>query len=88
MAFGHVLRYVERKGGDWADIRETEVDVSLVKDDYILIGKIDLIQGSGNTVEIVDFKATPKPNQYAERYLLERYKRQLEIYAHLVEQRY
>jgi len=88
VAFDHVLRYVDRKGGDWTDIRETEVDVSLVKDDYILTGKIDLIQGSDNTVEVVDFKATPKPNQYAERYLLERYKRQLEIYAHLVEQRY
>ena len=88
VAFGHVLRYVDRKGGDWDDIRETEVDVSLVKDGYILVGKIDLVQGMGNSVEIVDFKATPKPNQYAERYLLERYKRQLEIYAHLVEQRY
>ena len=88
VAFGHVLRYVERKGGDWADIRGTEVDVSLVKDDYILTGKIDLIRGNKNTVEIVDFKATPKPDQYAERYLLERYTRQLEIYAHLVEQRY
>ena len=88
VAFGHVLRYVGRKGGDWTDIRGTEVDVSLVKDDYILTGKIDLIQGTGNTVEIVDFKATPKPDQYAERYLLERYKRQLEIYAHLVEQRH
>lgn len=88
VAFGHVLRYVDRRGGNWDDIRGTEVDVSLVKDDYILTGKIDLIQGTENTVEIVDFKATPKPDQYAERYLLERYKRQLEIYAHLVEQRH
>ena len=88
VAFGHVLRYVDRKGGSWDDIRGTEVDVSLVKDDYILTGKIDLIQGTGNTVEIVDFKATPKPDQYAARYLLERYKRQLEIYAHLVEERH
>lgn len=87
-AFAHVMRYVDRKGGNWGDIKATEVDVSLVKDEYILTGKIDLIKGRGDTVEIVDFKATLKPNQYAERYLLERYKRQLEIYAHLIRERY
>lgn len=87
-AFAHVMRYVDRKNGSWGDIRATEVDVSLVKDEYILTGKIDLIKGTGDTVEIVDFKATPKPNQYAEKYLLDRYRRQLEIYAHLVEQRH
>ena len=87
-AFAHVMRYVERKAGNWQDIRATEVDVSLVKDEYILTGKIDLIKGKGDTVEIVDFKATPKTNQYAEKYLLDRYRRQLEIYAHLVEQRH
>lgn len=88
VALKHVLRYVARKHGQWDDIRGTEVDVSLVKDEYILTGKIDLIQGRGNTVEIVDFKATPKPDQYAERCLLDRYRRQLEIYAYLVEQRH
>ncbi|MBD5648152.1 MAG: ATP-dependent helicase [Desulfovibrio sp.] len=88
VALGHVLRYVERKHGNWADIRGTEVDVSLVRDEYILTGKIDLIQGKGDTVEIVDFKATPKPDQYAERHILDRYRRQLEIYAFLVEQRH
>ncbi len=88
VALGHVLRYVDRKQGHWDDIRGTEVDVSLIRDEYILTGKIDLIQGKGDTVEIVDFKATPKPNQYAERHLLERYRRQLEIYAYLVEQRH
>lgn len=87
VALGHVLRYVARKQGRWDDIRGTEVDVSLIREEYILTGKIDLIQAKGDTVEIVDFKATPKPNQYAERHLLERYRRQLEIYAYLVEQR-
>jgi DNA helicase-2/ATP-dependent DNA helicase PcrA len=87
-AFAHVMRYVTWKNGKWDDIRATEVDVSLMKDAYILTGKIDLIKGRGGTVEIVDFKATLKPDQYAERHLLDRYKRQLEIYAHLVEQRH
>lgn len=88
VALEHVLRYAEHKGGNWDDIRATEIDVSLVKDDYILTGKIDLIKGQGDTVEIVDFKATPKLDQYAEREQIDRYRRQLEIYAHLVEQRY
>lgn len=91
-AFAHVMRYVDRKAGQWDDIRATEVDVSLVKNEYILTGKIDLIRGETRdgqeTVEIVDFKAMPKPNQYQERYLLDRFRRQLEIYAHLVEERH
>lgn len=91
-AYAHVMRYVEKKAGSWEDIRATEVDVSLVKNAYILTGKIDLIRGETRdgreTVEIVDFKATPKPNQYQERHLLDRYRRQLEIYAHLVEERH
>jgi DNA helicase-2/ATP-dependent DNA helicase PcrA len=90
IALGHVLRYAERKGGNWDDIRATEIDVSLVKDEYILTGRIDLIRGEGETVEVVDFKSTPKLDQYDERERkeLDRYKRQLEIYAHLVEKRY
>lgn len=88
VALQHVLRYAVHKGGKWEDIRATEIDVSFVKDDYILTGKIDLIKGQGDTVEIVDFKATPKLDQYGEREQIDRYRRQLEIYAHLVEQRY
>lgn len=87
-AFKQILRYMERKKGKWDDIRQTEVDVSLVKDDYILTGKIDLIQGEGDTVEIVDFKSMAKPDQYKEMEQINRYRRQLEIYAHLVENRY
>lgn len=44
-AYKQILRYMERKKGDWRDIRGTEVDVSLVQNDYILKGRIDLIQG-------------------------------------------
>ena len=50
-------------------------------------GEIDLIQGKVDTVEIVDFKETPKPNQNDEHHLLRCYRRQLEIFAYLVEQR-
>lgn len=36
----------------------------------------------------MDFKAIAKPSQYAENQLIERFRRQLEIYAWLVEQRH
>lgn len=86
-ALKQVLRYMERQEGDWSQIQQAEVDVSLVKPDYIIEGKIDLIRGEGNTVEIVDFKAERKPDMEKMRVRLEQYKRQLHIYAHLVEER-
>jgi len=86
-ALKQVLRYVERQAGQWHLIQQAEVDVSLVKPDYIIEGKIDLIKGEGDTVELVDFKAEKKPDIFKEAQRLERYRRQLQLYAHLVEER-
>ncbi|HCT92390.1 MAG TPA: ATP-dependent helicase [Lachnospiraceae bacterium] len=86
-ALKQVLRYMERQHGDWSQIQQAEVDVSLVKPDHIIQGKIDLIRGEGDTVEIVDFKAEHKPDMEKMRAKLEQYRRQLHIYAHLVEER-
>ena len=86
-ALKQVKSYVEKQNGDWSHIQEAEVDVSLVKDKYILKGTIDLVKGDGNTVEIVDFKSEKKPDLVKEQDALYRYKRQLEVYAHLVEER-
>jgi DNA helicase-2/ATP-dependent DNA helicase PcrA len=85
-ALKHVMRYVNRKGSDWSDIKETEVDISLVKDSYVLTGSVDLIKGEGDTVEIVDFKSERKPNMEKDRDRIKHHQRQLEVYAHLVEQ--
>lgn len=84
-----ILRYKARQERDWDAIRAAEVDVSLVKEDYILHGTIDLIRGADDTVEIVDFKSGKKPdlNSEHDRVVLDRYRRQLEVYAHLVEER-
>lgn len=89
VALEQVLRYYDRNDGNWSHIRESEVDVSLVKDDYILSGKVDLIVGENNTVELVDFKSEKKPdvNGTEGREKLDRYRRQLEVYAHIVEER-
>lgn len=86
-ALKQVLRYVERQQGDWSLIRQAEVDVSLVKPDYIIEGKIDLIKGENGTVEIVDFKSEKKPDLMKQAERLEQYRRQLHVYAHLVEER-
>ena len=99
-AYNQVLRYVQRmetgagllpggEGGEslWSHIQDAEVDVSLVKPDYILKGTVDLIRGDGETVEIVDFKSEKKPEDLMVSESLSRYKRQLEVYAHLVEEK-
>ncbi|MBD2169251.1 ATP-dependent helicase [Calothrix membranacea FACHB-236] len=88
-ALEQVVRYYRRNDGDWERVKEAEVDISLVKDDYILKGSIDLIQGENDTVEIVDFKSEKKldVNNIKDREKLDRYRRQLEVYAHIVEER-
>jgi len=86
-----VLNYRNRQEGNWHKIKEAEVDVSLVKEEFILKGTIDLIEGENNTVELVDFKSGKKPDVNDEdpvvQSVLSRYQRQLEVYAHLVEER-
>jgi DNA helicase-2/ATP-dependent DNA helicase PcrA len=86
-ALKQVLRYADRQGDSWGLIQQAEVDISLVKPDYIIEGKIDLIKGEGNTVELVDFKSEKKPDIFKDSEQLEHYRRQLQVYAHLVEER-
>lgn len=86
-ALSQVERYAERMDGKWASVQQAEVNVSLVKEDYIIDGKIDLVKGVDGTVEIVDFKSERKPDMIKMRERLEHYRRQLQIYAYLIEQR-
>jgi CRISPR/Cas system-associated exonuclease Cas4 (RecB family) len=86
-ALQHVLRYYERENGNWDRIKEAEVEISLVKDQYILKGSVDLIRGEYDTVEIIDFKTEKKPDMEKDRERLRQYQHQLEVYAHLVEER-
>ena len=82
-----VLNYVNRQQGDWSQIQQAEVDVSLVKPNYIIDGKIDLVKGEEGTVEIVDFKSERKPDLFKDADRLEQYRRQLHLYANLIEER-
>jgi hypothetical protein len=63
----HVMRYYERENGNWDRIKEAEVEISLVKDQYILKGSVDLIRGEHDTVEIIDFKSEKKPDMEKDR---------------------
>ncbi|MCB9000329.1 MAG: PD-(D/E)XK nuclease family protein, partial [Bacteroidales bacterium] len=86
-ALEHVLRYAEREHVRWGSLKEAEFDVALVKDRYVLRGTVDLIRGDDGTVEIIDFKSEKKPDLVVEREKVEQYRRQLEVYAHIVEER-
>ncbi len=86
-AYNQVLAYATRQSKKWDRIQEAEVDVSLVKADYILGGKIDLIRAGDGTIEIVDFKSEKKPDVNRGTNSFERHKKQLQIYAYLVEAR-
>ena len=86
-ALGHVLKYARHERGTWDRLSETEVEVSLVKEAYLLKGHVDLIRGESDTLEIVDFKSERKPDLVSDRDRLDRYRRQLEVYAHIIEGR-
>ena len=83
-ALNHVLNYLDRENSTWSLIRDAEIEISLVKPNYVLVGSVDLLRGTGDTVEIIDFKSEEKPSKSSSENL-EQYQRQLEIYAHLVE---
>jgi DNA helicase-2/ATP-dependent DNA helicase PcrA len=65
---------------------QTEVDVSLEKDGYILAGKVDLLLGGDGKLELLDFKTSPRPKDSPE--LIAAYERQLCTYAHILERRH
>jgi DNA helicase-2/ATP-dependent DNA helicase PcrA len=85
-AFTQVINYFDQNQEEMKRVIETEVDVSVEKDDYILAGKVDLLLGGDGKLELLDFKTSPKPVASPE--LMESYKRQLCTYAHILERRH
>ena len=83
----HVSDYVGRERQNWHRLREAEVELSLMKEDYILNGSVDLVQAEDGAYEIIDFKTEKKPDLIDEGEKLARYRRQLQIYAHLFEEK-
>ena len=87
VALEQVIRYAEKQSDNWKKIQDAEVEIGLVKPNYILNGVVDLIEGNEKTVEIVDFKSEKKPDIFSDSEKLEQYKKQLQIYAYLIEKK-
>jgi DNA helicase II / ATP-dependent DNA helicase PcrA len=85
-AFQQVMNYFQQNQDAMQRVIETEVDVSVEKDDYILTGKIDLLLGGDGKLELLDFKTSERPTSSPQ--LLVAYERQLCTYAHILEKRY
>jgi len=86
-AMRYICNYFNNSKDMWENIREAEVRLSYPNDEYILNGQIDMLKGKGDTVEIVDFKTGDKPTNMSDD-MLQSYEKQLQVYAHLVEQKY
>ncbi len=84
-AFGQVMHYVNLQGNDWSGIVMAEAEVNLVREEYILEGKIDLVRIRDGMAEIIDFKSGTKPNMNisSDRGRLEDCRRQVNVYAYL-----
>jgi len=81
-----VLNYYHQNKESFDEIVETEVDVSVEKENYILTGRVDLLLGGDGKLKLLDFKSQPRPAEDTER--LNTYYKQLCVYAHILERRY
>lgn len=71
-----MINYFRQNQDEMLRIIETEVDVSLEKDGYILAGKLELL----------DFKTSPRPRNGPDP--VAAYERQLCTYAHILDRRH
>ena len=85
-AFAQVIAYFRQNQDEISNVLETEVDVSVEKNDYILAGKVDLLLGGDGKLALLDFKTSPRPKDSPE--LIAAYERQLCTYAHILERRH
>lgn len=86
-ALSQVVRYYRHRKDELGKVWKAEEEINLVLPEYILQGVIDLVEGDEDTVEIVDYKTGPKPD-ISNPESVAHYKKQLEIYAYLMEKRY
>lgn len=84
-AFTQVMNYFRQNQDEMQRVIQTEVDVSLEKDGYILVGKVDLLLGNDGKLELLDFKTSERSTDPA---LLATYEDQLCTYAHILERRH
>jgi DNA helicase-2/ATP-dependent DNA helicase PcrA len=85
-ALRQVITYFQNNKDLLSRVIETEVDVSYEKEKYIINGKVDLLLGRDEKLEVLDFKSQKKPD--ANDKVLQKYKYQLHVYAHILKERY
>ena len=85
-ALQQVLTYLGENRHIFDSIIDTEVDVSIEKDQYILTGRVDLLMSPENELTLLDFKSQPRPHSDEAR--VDGYYKQLCIYGHILEQRH
>jgi DNA helicase-2/ATP-dependent DNA helicase PcrA len=85
-AFRQVVNYFRQNKDEMRRVIQTEVDVSLEKDGYILTGKVDLLLAGDGKLELLDFKTSPRPRNSPK--LIAGYEQQLCTYAHVLESRH
>lgn len=87
-ALGQVLNYFDKRKEHIRKVWKAEEKVELVLPEYILQGVIDLIEDDDGKIEIVDYKTGRKPDSPEKSAQVEHYRKQLEIYAYLISERY
>ncbi len=82
-AWRQVLNYFYHNHQELSSIQGSELSVQVEKDDYILMGKIDLIRRNNGGIEILDFKTRLRPNANSGHLAL--YEQQLYLYAYAMQ---
>lgn len=89
-ALGHILRYYGNRKNELWKVFKAEDEIELILPGFILQGIIDLVEydREEDVIDIVDYKTGPKPDTERDPHSTDHYRKQLEIYAYLIEQKY
>ena len=84
-AYEQVENYFYNNQFEMYDVKNVEEQIAIMKNDYILTGKIDVVMERDGKREIWDLKTSD--SHQTDPVALENYERQLYMYAHALEQR-
>ena len=82
-AADHVVRHIAQNRDMLARVTATETRVTLDRDAFLLVGKVDVMLGAGRGFDLIDFKASRRPEPGNP--IVETYHLQLRTYANIVE---
>jgi DNA helicase-2/ATP-dependent DNA helicase PcrA len=85
-AHRHVQTYFKNNKDLLKRVIDTEVDVSIEMDQYIMNGKVDLLLGKDDKLEVLDFKSQTKPKKSDPA--IDKIRKQLNLYAYILKERY